>query len=162
MKSLYEISTDLMTLFNEIDNAGGEITESQEALMAIGRSELNQKGVSYAYIIKTFEGEVEIAKAEIKRIQQLIKIREGIVSKLKETLKNALLTFEIDEIKTELVKINFRASKSVNIFDENLLPNDCVIIEKKPISKTELKKRIEAGEYIPGCEIVENLNLQIK
>jgi len=69
---------------------------------------------------------------------------------------------EIDEIRTDLNKINFRKSKSVQIEDIEMLPNDCVIIEKKPISKTELKKRIENGEVINGVSIIENLNLQIK
>jgi len=162
MKSLYEISNDLMTIFNEIDNAGGEITEQQETSLAISEGELKQKAVAYVSVIKTFEGESLVIENEINRLQALKKQRDGIVLKLKETIKNALIQFDIEEIKTELIKISFRSSKSVEITDIDKLPNDCIIFEKKPISKTELKKRMDAGEFIPGCHIVENVNLQIK
>lgn len=162
MKSLYEISTELMTLLSEIDNAGGEITESQELQLVISEKELKQKAVAYVSVIKTFEGESLVIENEINRLQALKKHRDKIVSKLKETIKNALIQFNIEQIKTELININFRSSKSLEITDIEKLPNDCIIWEKKAISKIELRKRIESGENIPGCELVKNINLQIK
>jgi hypothetical protein len=42
------------------------------------------------------------------------------------------------------------------------LPADCKIVQVVPVSKTELKRRIDAGENIAGVEIIENKNLQIK
>jgi hypothetical protein len=53
MKSLYEISTDLMTIFNQIEENNGEITESQETALAISEGEIKQKAVAYVSVKKT-------------------------------------------------------------------------------------------------------------
>lgn len=162
MKTIYQISKDYLTVLNQLDENGGEFTPDIEQTLAISNNEIQDKSIAYVAVIKTYEANSEEIAAEIKRLNQLKKQSDNVVSNLKERLKNALILFEIDEIKTATNKINFRKSVSVNIFDETLLPNDCVIIKKEPISKTELKKRLESNEFIPGCELVTNYNLQIK
>lgn len=162
MKSIFEISKEYITIIDELEINGGEVTEGIETALAINEGELKQKGVAYVAVIKSLDSEVEIIESEIKRLTALKKARNSIISNLKDRLSNAMQQYGIDEIKTELVKINFRKSKSVNIYDESILPDNCKIVTVSTISKTELKKRIDAGEKIAGVEIVENLNLQIK
>lgn len=162
MKSIYNIAKEYIDIIDELENNNGEITPEIETALAINETELQQKSVAYVSVIKSLDAEVEIIDNELKRLQALKKARNTITSNLKERLSNAMQQYGIDEIKTELVKINFRKSKSVNIFDESQLPMDCKIVQVIPISKTELKKRIDSGEDIPGVEILDNLNLQIK
>lgn len=162
MKSLFTIGSEYLEIFNQIEENGGEITPEIETALTISKSELEQKATNYVNFIKELDGKAFSIECEIKRLQALKKQNDTFVEKLKENIAKAMETFEIDEIKTDLIKINFRKSKSVIIEDVELLPNDCVKIEKKPISKTEIKKRIEAGEFITGATIVESKNLQIK
>ena len=145
-----------------MEDNGGEITPEIETALAINKSNLQEKSQNYISLIKEIEGRSRTVEIEIKRLQALKKRNDACVLKLKENIANTMRMLEIDEIRTDLNKINFRKSKSVQIEDVEMLPNDCVIIEKKPISKTELKKRIENGEVINGVSIIENLNLQIK
>ena len=145
-----------------MEDNGGEITPEIETALAINKSNLQEKSQNYISLIKEIEGRSRTVEIEIKRLQALKKRNDAFVLKLKENIANTMRMLEIDEIRTDLNKINFRKSKSVQIEDVEMLPNDCVIIEKKPISKTELKKRIENGEVINGVSIIENLNLQIK
>jgi len=161
-KSLFNIKEDAIRLYQQLEETGGELTPELETALAISKNELVDKSVSYVGLIKSIDGETEIVKNELKRIQAIIKRNDTIVSHLKDNLKNAMLAYDIDEIASPLIKINFRSSKSLEITDIEKLPYNCIILEKKPISKTELKARIEEGEVIPGCRIVENLNLQIK
>ena len=162
MKSLFEIGNEYLEIYRLLEDNGGEITPEIETALAINKSNLQEKSQNYISLIKEIEGRSRTVEIEIKRLQALKKRNDTFVLKLKENIANTMRMLEIDEIRTDLNKINFRKSKSVQIEDVEMLPNDCVIIEKKPISKTELKKRIENGEVINGVSIIENLNLQIK
>jgi len=162
MKTLFEIGNEYLEIYHLLEDNGGEITPEIETALAINKSNLQEKSQNYISLIKEIEGRSRTVEIEIKRLQALKKRNDTFVLKLKENIANAMRMLEIDEIRTDLNKINFRKSKSVQIEDVEMLPNDCVIIEKKPISKTELKKRIENGEVINGVSIIENLNLQIK
>lgn len=162
MKTLFEIGNEYLEIYRLLEDNGGEITPEIETALAINKSNLQEKSQNYISLIKEIEGRSQTVEIEIKRLRALKKHNDTFVLKLKENIANAMKMLEIDEIRTDLNKINFRKSKSVQIEDVEMLPNDCVIIEKKPISKTELKKRIENGEVINGVSIIENLNLQIK
>lgn len=162
MKSLFEIGNEYLEIYHLLEDNGGEITPEIETALAINKSNLQEKSQNYISLIKEIEGRSRTVEIEIKRLQALKKRNDTFVLKLKENIANAMRMLEIDEIRTDLNKINFRKSKSVQIEDIEMLPNDCVIIEKKPISKTELKKRIENGEVINGVSIINKLNLQIK
>ena len=162
MKSIYNIETEYLALIEQIETNQGELTEELTEALAINQQELEVKSLRYVQVMKTMDGEVDFIDNEIKRLQSLKKSRVNVVTRLKETISQAMELYEVDEIQTPLVKINFRKSSSVVIEDVNLLPNNCTIIEKKAISKTELKKMIVAGDIIPGVSIVESKNLQIK
>ena len=162
MKSIYEISKEYLTILSTLDENGGEFTEDIETTLAITESEIKQKSIAYVSVIKTYEDQSEVIANEIKRLTALKKQSDSIVLNLKDRLKNALILFEIDEIKTELHKINFRKSVSVNVYNESQLPANCKIVQIVPISKTELGNRLKAGEIIAGVELVENKNLQIR
>ena len=59
--------------------------------------------------------------------------------------------------------LSLRKSKSVNIYDESLIDKKFIEVEtKEKISKTEIKKAIEAGENVQGANIVEKNSLNIK
>lgn len=162
-KTLFNIKEDAIELYNQLDEANGEITPELEIALKINESELKTKSVNYAGLIKSLDSESKIIKDEIKRLQALIKRNDNVVLHLKTNLSDALFTYQIDEIKTELVKINFRKSESVEITCEvQDLPEDCKVIKVEPISKTELKKQLKGGRIIDGVELKTNLNLQIK
>ena len=162
MKSLFEIGNEYLEIYHLLEENGGEITPEIQTSLQINKENLQIKTQNYISLIKEIDGRTNTIDAEIKRLQTLKKHNVSFVDRLKENISAAMKTFEIEEIRTDLNKISFRKSKSVQIEDVELLPNDCVIIEKKPISKAELKKRIENGEIISGAVIVENKNLQIK
>ena len=71
--------------------------------------------------------------------------------------------FDIYELKTATLKINFRKSESVIIENEYLIDNK-FLIAKTTITpnKIAIKDAIKAGEFVAGAFISENKNLQIK
>lgn len=163
MKPIFEIKKEYADILDQIEENNGEITEEIENRLAINEGEIKQKGVAYAVVVKSMEAEQITIDNEIKRLQQLKKVRDNIISNLKDRLKYALEHYSIDEIKTETLKINFRKSKSVVVSDIDSLPEQCkkITVKVEPDKKL-IKEMIEKGEFVNGAIIQENKNLQIK
>lgn len=161
--NIYQIQNEYQLLINSIIENDGEITPEQELALTINKDQLQSKSESYAYVIKQMDAECDIIDLEIKRLQQAKKVRENTVERLKATLSNAMQLFEVDEIKTPLIKLNFRKSESVVVYDTNSLPQmyKTIKVTETP-DKAKIKEAIKQGETVVGAELVINQNLQIK
>lgn len=166
---LYEITNEMRALdelfLSCIDEETGEIKDQAvfEELEKELQLQLNTKGASIIKSFKNSEAMLSSVDEEIKRLQALKKrISNGIDSR-KEYIARNMELMGIKKIETELGNLSLRKSKSVNIFDESLIDKKFIEIEtKEKISKTEIKKAIEAGEEVQGAVIVERNSLQIK
>lgn len=161
--NLYNIQQDHFLLIQEIIEGGGEITPELENALQINKEQLQSKGLSYAKGIKYLESEVSIIDSEIKRLEALKRIRTNTIARMEGTLENAMKLFEIEEIVTPTLKINFRKSETVEITDVAKVPNVYKTVETTTkIDKMSLKRDIKAGEEVPGAKLNQNKNLQIK
>jgi hypothetical protein len=161
--TIYQIEQSYNQLAEELIENGGELTPSLEDQLAITEEQLQTKSVAYSFVIKQMDADVDIIDAEIKRLQNLKKQREKASEYLKERIKHAMDTFSIEEIKTPLVKINFRKSESVEVDDVNQLPAAFKVVKvTEQADKAAIKAAIKDGVNIIGCSIVEHRNLQIK
>ncbi len=165
--TLWEITQEFLALASIIEEAGGEATDELMEELAISRENFSHKAEGYAKLILKWDSEIDAAAAEIKRIQAIKKTKENSVGRLKETLKAALLVFGHEDAKgvkwfeTPLVKLSTRKSTSIEITDENALPEEAFVI-KKEVSKTAIKEMLEAGAEIEGASVKENISLQIR
>jgi hypothetical protein len=98
-------------------------------------------------------------KSEIKRLQELAKRYENSADKLADTLLQSVVAH--GQIKTALVTISSRKSKSVSITDESLLKAEFMRIKTEP-NKTAIKEALESGQEVQGALIVENYSLNIR
>lgn len=161
--ALYEIEQEYMMLADEIINNSGELTPELEERLMINQSQLESKGKGYGYVIKDIESEIDVIDNEIKRLTALKKSRTNAVDKLKTSLSQAMQLFDISEIKTPTLKINFRKSESVEVENVNLLdPLYVVTKEVKTADKESIKLAIKGGLEVSGAVLKQNLNLQIK
>lgn len=161
--TLYQIEQNYLQIAEQLIDNGGEISPEIEQSLAITEEQLQNKSVAYSFVIKEMDGEVEIIENEIKRLQAMKKARENASQRLKDNIKHAMDLFNIDEIKTPLVKINFRKSKAVEVDDVNKLSALYKVVKvTEQADKAAIKSALESGLEIPGCRIIENRNLQIK
>lgn len=167
MAALWEITQEFLALASLIEEAGGEATDEVMEELAISRENFAHKAEGYAKLILKWDSEVDAAAAEIKRIQAIKKTKENAVGRLKETLKTALLIFGQEDSKgikrfeTPLIKLSTRKSTSIEITDENALPQEAFVI-KREVSKTAIKELLEAGAAIEGASVRENISVVIK
>ncbi len=161
MKTLFEITQEVIELASLLEE--GEFTPELEQQLAITREELDSKAENYVKVIRSVEGDISVIDAEIKRLQEIKKAKTNVVDRMKEALSTAMTAFRVDKIETPLMKLFFRKSESVEILDENLIPEQYKLsrLVVNP-DKILIKKLIKSGESVPGADVVEKLNLQIK
>ena len=161
MRALYFINEELNAINEELMAAQGELTPELENKLVITKQELAEKSVNYAMVILNNQADSNAIETEIKRLKALKDAIDSTTDKLKEAVSNAMLMHDLTEVKSPLVKMTFRKSKSVHITDENEL--DASFFEyKRTVNKTAIKKAIEGGELVAGAELIEKDNLQIK
>ena len=108
--NIYQIQNEYLLLINQIIENGGEVTPQQELNLQITRDQLQDKGTNYAFVIKKLDAECDIIDAEIKRLNELKKVRQNACERLKNNISNAMQIFEVDKIESPLIKLSFRKS----------------------------------------------------
>lgn len=85
-KNIWEIDNDIQSIINEIEEADGEITEEQEKALELSQEEFSKKVDSYCAVIDKYNNYISTCKTEKKRINDLQKVRENVINKLKGIL----------------------------------------------------------------------------
>lgn len=164
---LYEIQEELINLYENLtDEETGEINEDTLKEFESLSMKKQEKEENTALYIKNLDYELNAYKEEKKRIDRKIKT----VERNKEYLKNMLLvSLEGEKIKTPQVTVSYRKSESVKLDDDFIdyaMKNGYEDLVKESIDykakKTEIKKKLKAGEKIPHCELEIKQNIQIK
>jgi len=148
-----------------IDEETGEVKDDGviDILEQELKLQLQTKGAGIIKSFKNSEAMLNGVDEEIKRLQALKKSISNQINSRKEYIVRNMEMMGITKIETELGNLSLRKSKSVNIYDESLIDKKFIEIEtKEKISKTEIKKAIEAGENVQGANIVEKNSLNIK
>ena len=158
---MYQIQSEYQQIADALTT--GELTPELEQALAISEHELEVKSVNYSFVIKDINDEISIINAEIDRLKDLKKVRENALERLKTNISNAMQLFQVDEIKTPLIKINFRKSEAVEV--DNMALLDVKFLNEKvtiTVDKMAIKEAIKNGEDVNGARLVINNNIQIK
>lgn len=163
---LYEINDRIYELLNQeiIDPETGEIMDvngfDQLKELELAR---DVKIENTGLFIKNLDADVAALKEEEKRLAERRKAKENKLNWTKRFLDEFLKSEGEMKFETARVKLSFRKSESVNIFEEMILPNEYVIEKTEYIpDKTAIKKAIKDGKSVEGAELIVNMNLQVK
>lgn len=155
---LYELSKAIEAFDLEIDEETGEIINLDELdALQLARDE---KIENIALWIKDLTAEAAMIKQEAQNLTKRQKTAEKKAESLKHYLTENLAG---EKFKSPRVAISYRKSKSVLIKEPGSIPDEYVVtsVEQKA-NKVLIRKALEAGEAVRGCELVETQNLQIK
>ena len=160
--NLYEI-TNLENQIEQLAAANdGELSEEMlQALVEAETQSLVQIENLCKYIRKLELG-IEMCKTEEARI----KIMRDKADKRIEGIKKYLTPyiFKHKKIEAGTFTLSTRKSESVNIIDKEKIPINyrTVVPETWNPDKAAIKQDIKKGVIVPGAELQENDNLQIK
>jgi len=160
-KSLFQIENELLYLEQQLEESGGELTPEMETALEITQKELQTKTFNYCKYIRSLESQIDSAKVYEDQIRKYKQSKQRVIERLKMALNNAVVNF--GKIETEIFTISNRKSESLEVIDENMIPDKYKVIKQTiVIDKKVLKEAIKKGEVIPGAVIRENSNVQIK
>lgn len=164
--NLYELNCTMNDIKNRLEqyayNNDGEV--SPEFLDELSKVELARENKidNICYMIKEFEADYRSIKEEVKELNRRAEVCENNSEALKKYLASILSG---EKFKSPTNVVSYRKSESVVIDDENLLPEECFVVEMKP-SKTAVKALIEhmksSGKNCGGAHIETKNNIQIK
>lgn len=124
--NIYQISQDLLSLFDEIEANGGEITPEQEQELAITQDALKDKVKSYVGVIQHYKDDLAAIKAEEARLKALKDSKQKIIDRLSNVVIKAIDEFGDTTkagakfIEYSTGKVSIRKSEAVEV-DENVV-----------------------------------------
>lgn len=123
MSSLYNISNDILAIFNEIENNDGDITDKQYDALIIKQEELKTKLDAYVKAIKSWEVDEKALKDEKKKFNDRQNVFKNRIERLKKAALDAVLTFGEQGksnmfIELPTCRLFSRSSKAVEVDEE--------------------------------------------
>ena len=161
MAKLYELTQNYNNLLDLLDNP--EIPQEMivEAINAVGE-ELEDKAENLAKVIKSIEVDVAGLREEEQRLSTRRKSLENRVTNLKEYLDSAMKATGKTKIKGKVFTLAIQKNApSVNIVDENVIPEQYFVV-KKELSKKEILAALKEGQEVPGAAIKQTESLRIR
>lgn len=154
---LYEVTNALAKLEDMQEEE--ELKEYLDSVNLQVKDKINQT-IKFERNLKATADAID---GEIKRLQELKYSYKTKAQNIKDYISYCMKKNGIEKVETEIAKLSFRKSESVDITDKNLIPKD-YLVEKVTIApdKTAIKKAIKEGKTIDGAVLKENQNLQIK
>ena len=159
-KSMYRIQEEHLELLYAVESLDGEVTKEVADLLVINKNELEIKSESYLHVITTKESYNTLIDSEIKRLQAMKKRNTNLVSRLKDSLLQAVRIH--GDFSFGLTKFGTRKSTTVEVEDINQLPTQFKTIKvTEAADKKAIKIALLNGKKIEGCSIKTNQNLKI-
>ncbi len=84
--NIFQISDELTSVFDELEENGGELTPELEEKLSISQEQLDSKISNYLGVIKQLESDSDLCDKEIKRLQTIKKSKQNTIAKLKSIL----------------------------------------------------------------------------
>lgn len=158
--NLYELKENYLKVLELIEAGEENLEDTLESI----NDTIEVKAENYAKIIRNLEGNVNMLKAEVERLNSRKKSIEGNVDRLKENLKMAMIVTGKEKIKTGLFNITVANNpEAVNVIDETLIPDEFWKVETiKKLDKITLKRTMQHGIEVPGVGLTQGRGLRIK
>lgn len=166
---LYDVAAEIeAVLLAGVDQETGEI--SDEALRQIEELELerDRKALDLAAWVKGQEAEAEAIRQECERLSRRASVLTRRAERVRELLERVVPVGT--KLSDPRAALSWRKSEAVEIRDERKLVEAWEQRElpaevagyKLIVSKLAVKALLRAGQAVPGAELVQRHNLQIK
>ena len=162
MPTLYEISERIRSVIEEgfsFDEETGEVFDESD-LDAL-RMELSDKLENVALYVKGLEADAKAIREEEKALSERRKSKERKAERLREYMARTMSDNGIPSIETARCRLSFRRSERVEILDESALPVEYWRAVKQP-DRQLIREVLKSGRDVPGCDLVEQENLQLR
>ena len=125
-KSIFEIDKELYALYDEIEEAGGEITPEMEKKLELNGQEMTNKVKNITNYINKLKADILAIKSETDRLAKLKKSKENTITGLTKLVLFAIKNYGIEDKKGKkwidwgTGKVGVRKSTSVELDDKKI------------------------------------------
>ena len=155
----------LEDLLNEVDPVSGEFINNEDVIKDY-ITNLQTSKENKLNNIEDLKLELKAQSEALKQKEEKLYARRKSIESNIERLKDLqVMLLQGEKLKTDEYTFSFRNSKSVEIYDVNMLEDKFFKIEKKPILKDiaeAIKQANSKGESFFGAEIKENISLSVR
>lgn len=122
--NIFQISQDLLDIFQELEDNGGELTEELEAQLSISQADFKSKVKSYTDVIKYTNSEIDLIDKEMARLKDLKESKKKAINRLEKVIIWAVNMFgETTKAGGKFVdfgtgKVSIRNSEKVEVDEE--------------------------------------------
>lgn len=158
--TLFEISTELVNLLDDIEESGGEIVDDKlEALEIM----LSNKTRSCIDFINYKDMMIKRAKQKKKELDDYIKSQQNALDNFENYCMLCMDRLGVSKIESDLYKLSIpKVRKVVSITDQDKLPARYkTVVQEVKVSKVELAKALKVGEVDGAC-LVDSPNRSLK
>lgn len=165
MSTLYELTADFQRILAVADDPDIDpqvITDTLEAI----EGEFDWKAEQYGKVIRELESRVLVLKAEEKRLKDRRTAAETNISRMKQSLQEAMIATNKRKIPTDLFTFSIRRNPASVVMDEQYIENipDAYLIPQEPkLDRAKLRDDLKAGiapEGIAHLEYSESLMIR--
>lgn len=162
---LYEINQALaerLTALGEMLENGNTPSQATIDELLDLKSDLTNKLVNYGKFIKNTQSDIDGLDGEIKRLTAKKRALQNRTEILKENMRVAMLTHDIDKIDDPIMPIRLQnnSKASINIVDVNALPTEFKLI-KVEANKSALEMALKNGIVIEGVSMEKGKHIRI-
>ena len=157
---LYEYTQDYLNLMEMSEELDQDVLI--DTIEAITES-VEVKAENIAKIIRTFEAEAKVIKAEEERLAEKRKTHENKISYLKKYLFEQLEAIGIRKIKRPLFTISIQNNPpSVDVINPDEIPVDLWTRPDPVLDKRKILSLLKAGDDVPGAAMKISKGLRIR
>lgn len=162
--NLFDIEMQQRNIVDELIENGGALSPELEAKMAITRELFDHKAHSYALLVKEIDLDIDQLDQVIAQFKRKKETLENSKDQLKSRLLQAMIAFDIQKFKNQMVSIWVQTSEKLKIMNEQAIPaeflNEVVTIK---VDAKGLKDALKSGAIeTDAAYISTEPNLQIR
>ena len=162
MATLYELQGEYQRLYQLAEEEELTLEDIQDTLESLD-GELEDKAVGYAMVMKEIEGQIDVIKKEIERLNSKVKTLNNNKDRMKNALQDAMIQTDNKEFKTDLFNFKIQNNPpSVKVLQESEIPEQYFIPQEPKLDKKGILAELKAGKDIQGVEMVQGQSLRIR
>lgn len=169
--NIWEIQQGLLSVFEELEENGGELTPELEEKLSITQDSFKSKCESYVNVIKAAKADIAAIDQETKRLAELKKSKNTLIDRLSKIMIEAINMFgDTSKSGSRFIdygtgKLSIRSSQKVELDDNKLecMANEyakCVSFERM-LGDASNRHNITFDEMIQRCKEHKHTNTDV-
>lgn len=157
--TLYEMTANAIYLYDLLSNGDIDeqtVNDSLEGMDVAGKLE------DYCKVIRQFEADAAVYKAEKDRLAAKQKKAEEAVERLEAAVLNYMSATNTEKVKCGVFDVKVKQSKAANIVNADEISPEYMIQQPPKIDRAAIRKALMSGKAVDGAELKINYSINIK